>query len=280
MNFLVDLYNNKLLFYGIIAIILFVIVTIVLLKKAKKDNEEELIDYEKIDGKNSLFDEVLESKEKNPNKPLDLDSMIEKMQKDLDAKASDVVEKFENEQEEKSVISYQELLNSTKKEENIKEIAIDDDLQSGNTNFNQILNEIETSAVPEENVIDEYSKLELDNLVNAIEEETAEVSPLTKLNKKEEFVNAIKTGDFDDDIVNSEPKGKFKATEFISPIYGRQDIKIQYPTVQNMKEFRQPAKNYNKFELEQTLNLEPLSDEIRRDEDFLKALKEFRKNLE
>lgn len=280
MNFLVDLYNNKLLFYGIIAIILFVIVTIILLKKAKKDSEEELIDYEKIDGKNSLFDEVLESKEKNPNKPLDLDSMIEKMQKDLDAKASDVVEKFENEQEEKSVISYQELLNSTKKEENIKEITLNDDLQSDNTNFNQILNEIETSADPEENVIDEYSKLELDNLVDAIEEETAEVSPLTKLNKKEEFVSAIKTGDFDNDIVNSEPKGKFKATEFISPIYGRQDIKIQYPTVQNMKEFRQPAKNYNKFELEQTLNLEPLSDEIRRDEDFLKALKEFRKNLE
>ena len=47
-----------------------------------------------------------------------------------------------------------------------------------------------------------------------------------------------------------------------------------------MKEFKTPVKNYDKFELEQTLNMEPLSDEIRKNEDFLNALKEFRKNLE
>ena len=47
-----------------------------------------------------------------------------------------------------------------------------------------------------------------------------------------------------------------------------------------MKEIKTPVKNYDKFELEQTLNMEPLSDEIRKNEDFLNALKEFRKNLE
>ena len=40
--------------------------------------------------------------------------MLEKMQEDLDKKPEDVVTNFENEQEEKAIISYQELLDSIK----------------------------------------------------------------------------------------------------------------------------------------------------------------------
>lgn len=260
MDLLIQIYNNKLLFFGIIAVVLFIIISIILIKRVSKEKiEDSRIDYEKIDGESSLFDEVLEEKEKNNSNQLDLDSMIERMQKDLDAKASEVVEKFETEQEEKSVISYQELIGNKTENTKVNDIGtkIAEELESIDTN---ILSNVE---IEEENEI-----------------EPKEETPISKLNKKDEFVAAIKTGEFEDDDFSVEPKGKFKATEFISPIYGRQDIKIQYPTVQNMKEFKQPAKNYNKFELEQTLNMEPLNDEIRKNEDFLNALKEFRKNLE
>lgn len=262
MSFFSEIYNNKLLFYGIIVVIGFVVFSLILMKRIDKEKEEnQKVDYEKIDGNKSLFDEVVKEESnaiKNDGK-LDLEVMIEKMQRDLDAKASEVVEKFETEQEEKSVISYQELIGENHNNE------VKSDIMEALDNL-KITSEIEPiMPSTSRELVDDESVIE-----PVIDE------PL-RLNQKDEFVNAIKTGDYEEELVE---KGKFKSTDFISPIYGVQDIKMQYPTVQNMKEFKQPAHNYNKFELEQTLNMEPLTDEIRRNEDFLKALKEFRKNLE
>ena len=39
------------------------------------------------------------------------------------------------------------------------------------------------------------------------------------------------------------------------------------------------VKEYENFDLEKTLNIEPLTEEIKKNNDFLNALKEFRKNL-
>lgn len=277
MEFLTQIYENKLLFYAILFVITFTIFFIIMLFKNRKDEKCEKIDYEKIDGDNSLFDQILNQDEgvkMTSDGKLDLESMIERMQKDLDAKASEVVEKFENEQEEKSVISYQELVGN--KEDNVleidenkelsKEVEIDNLLT--NIESNDLLSSIENSNIS----IGDNINID-DTISNDREDENLHIS------QKEDFVNAIKNGDFDE-TYDIKEKSKFKATEFVSPIYGVQDIKIQYPTVQNMKEFKTPAKNYDKFELEQTLNMEPLSDEIRKNEDFLNALKEFRKNLE
>lgn len=278
MNFLIEIYENKLLFYGLIFIVIFLIISIILIRRVSKEKiEDSAVDYEKIDGEKSLFDEVAEKDSSivtNDGK-LDLESMIEKMQKDLDAKASEVIEKFETEQEEKSVISYQELIGekSTSNETISTEIndVLDDLKMTSEINMfdeKDTLNTISIDKIDDDIVYDTYSD-------EMIPDDEVVVS---KLNKKDEFVSAIKNGDYEEE--KQEEKGKFKSTEFISPIYGVQDIKIQYPTVQNMKEFKQPARNYNKFELEQTLNMEPLTEEIKRNEDFLKALKEFRKNLE
>lgn len=70
---------------------------------------------------------------------------------------------------------------------------------------------------------------------------------------------------------------KFKTTEFISPVYGILNSKSQYPTINNKLEIVNDSKDNN--ELEKTLNIEPLSKEIKKNDEFLKALKEFRKNL-
>lgn len=278
MDILVQIYENKLLFFAILGVFAFTVFFIVLLLKNRKADVEEKIDYEKIDGTNSLFDQILNQDEgvkMTSDGKLDLESMIERMQKDLDAKASEVVEKFENEQEEKSVISYQELVGN----KDISEISEEQDLPK-NKEMNNLLNEIEDNDTAISKQMDDIQTIE--NEVSAdgiIDEEPKIVNDESHTTQKEDFVNAIKTGDFDE-IDEVKEKSKFKATEFVSPIYGVQDIKIQYPTVQNMKEFKAPSKNYDKFELEQTLNMEPLSDEVRKNEDFLNALKEFRKNLE
>lgn len=278
MDILVQIYENKLLFFAILGVFALTVFFIVLLLKNRKVDVEEKIDYEKIDGTNSLFDQILNQDEgvkMTSDGKLDLESMIERMQKDLDAKASEVVEKFENEQEEKSIISYQELVAN----KDISEISEEQDLPK-NKEMNNLLNEIEDNDTAILKQMDDIQTIE--NEISAdgiIDEEQKIVNDELYTTQKEDFVNAIKTGDFDE-IDDTKEKSKFKATEFVSPIYGVQDIKIQYPTVQNMKEFKAPSKNYDKFELEQTLNMEPLSDEVRKNEDFLNALKEFRKNLE
>ena len=56
---------------------------------------------------------------------------------------------------------------------------------------------------------------------------------------------------------------KFSNTEVISPIFGRVEV---------------DEENEN-HELEKTLNIDPIKKEIKESEDFLNALKDFRKNL-
>lgn len=74
---------------------------------------------------------------------------------------------------------------------------------------------------------------------------------------------------------------KFQSSEFISPIFGKMDSS-EYPEIKviERKTEKNDFKNKDsKHTLEQTLDVEPLSDEIKRNTDFLNALKEFRNNL-
>ena len=59
---------------------------------------------------------------------------------------------------------------------------------------------------------------------------------------------------------------RYPKTEVISPIYGRVD------------EIKEQVKEET-YELEKTLNMEPLRKEVKETEEFLNALKDFRKNL-
>ena len=103
---------------------------------------------------------------------------------------------------------------------------------------------------------------------------------------------------------------KFKNTEFISPVYGKMDEHLEYPKVpqfhNNDREIEKELETYesntesslvnkniddflgdfdfeNNIEvnsLEQTLNMKPLSEEVKKNDEFLQALKDFRKNLD
>ncbi len=217
---MMQLFDNIVFMYTLIGF-LFVLCAVLLFiigsRNKQKNIEEDFVISTKIDIPN--LEEKYEEK-------VDIENMLEQMQRDIEQKNLDDVRTFEDEQEQKSIISYQELLKVNK-----KDVIVENEQQK----------------------------------VNYIEDSYEEV-----------------------------PVKKFQTTEFISPIYGRLDNKAKYPTIPNFKEGKEdirkeikseikkeeiPTVNSN-MELEKVLNLKALSEEIKRNDDFLNMLKEFRKNLE
>lgn len=226
------------LLLGIIILIVLTVLGVRIFLERRKDQEEiEEIISNLVEAK-PRQEEVKEVSE--VEKKSNIEEVLAKMQQDLNTKPEDVVASFEQEQEEKSIISYQELVRTKK----------------GPT----------TSAIKE-------PKLE------------------KQLDRSER------------------PKKKFKNTDFISPIYGKLEEHFDYPTVpaeqkeqvkfdfsksteefettlEELKEKEQSIHHYlNDFKgsmeidhLEQTLT--PLSKELQKNDEFLEALKEFRKNLD
>lgn len=228
--------------------------------------------------------ELVEPKEEIAfdEKKSEIEEMLEKMQKDLEAKSEDVVETFEKEQEEKSIISYQELLQTIHKEDNINKIEVKEPV-------------LEEPLVVEEQI----EEVPISATQRILNEETVE--PIVETKPAE--TQAVK---------------KFKNTDFISPIYGKMEEHFEYPKVPSFQSNRVEEPNYSNIEqeetaedviemfdrkleehqlndyfedfgfhthmkidsLEQTLDMPPISPKIKENEEFLQALKEFRKNLE
>lgn len=170
----------------------------------------------------------------------ELENILKKMQEDMNVKPEDVVKKFEEEQEKKAIISYKELVDSVKSG---KIQTVDD--EESDINFVESLN-IEDDSEP----------------IAAIEEEKiSNVTPDMVRDAIQEISN---------DSIKDEPK-KFKNSEFISPVYGVMNNKLDYPRVR---------KSETLLDIMNTRDYNELTEEIERQEEFLKALKEFRNNLQ
>lgn len=208
-----------------------------------KNIEESNVDVKKETVvETTLKTEVEEKISEQPKSELEI--MLEKMQKDLEEqKEKDAVAIFEQEQEEKSIISYKELLEKKKELESMTELFTDERFENEAT----VIEDDETLS-------DSYFEL-VDNINDTISIEQT----------KEE-----------DNLKNK----KFVTTDFISPVFGRRKAEFDYPKVPNFKDMMIKKEKTNEYDLEATLNLEPLTDQIKRDDAFLSALKEFRKNLE
>lgn len=166
-----------------------------------------------------------------------LDEILQKMQEDINVKPEDVVKKFEEEQEEKAIISYQELVDNVK----AGKIEVVDDEES-DINFVENLNlDINSEPIME---IKEESSVTPEMVKDAIENITVS-------------------------CVKEEPK-KFKKSEIISPIFGVMEENIEYPKIK---------KSDNILDIMNTRDYNELTEEIKRQEEFLNALKEFRRNL-
>ena len=128
-----------------------------------------------------------------------LEEILQKMQEDMDVKPEDVVRKFEEEQEEKAIISYQELVDNVKAG---KIEVVDDDVSD--VNYVESLN-LDVSSEP----------------IMQIEEDESLVTP-------QMVKDAVETINIS--AVKEEPK-KFKKSEIISPIFGVMEENFEYPKV-------------------------------------------------
>jgi hypothetical protein len=157
-----------------------------------------------------------------------IEDVLKAMQIDLEKQKYEKIDRYEEEQEENAVISYQELLD--------RKMA---------------LNEINADNEPKD------EKVELEE----IEEE-----PVSYLDRLAKYENMSLEPSYEwktDDR-------QFASSEFISPIFGRQDSsKIEYPTVKKKIETKETI----------TTTVHTGEDALEQTADFLNTLKEFRKNL-
>ena len=234
MEFIYNLILTNIYLYICIIIGLIILTSILLIlatnERKRRKIKNDFIQAEKVE------EELSQIEDKPVNN--ELEEILKKMQEDIDIKPEDVVKKFEEEQEEKAIISYQELVDNVK----AGKIEVMDDEESD-------INYVETLNI----------NMNQDPIMeNSLEE--PEVTP----QMVKDMIENISTSS-----IKEEPK-KFRKSEFISPIYGIIDEKIEYPTFK---------KNENILDIMNTRDYNKLTEEIKRQEEFLNALKEFRKNL-
>lgn len=174
--------------------------------KERKEDEIEINNILKDKKEEVNTNLEVEQDEKVEQNKKEVEEMLLKMQHDLETTPKDAVETFENEQEEQSIISYQELLASVKNQEKVN------------------------------------------------------VTPV-KIEEKEEPVVEEKSIGYD--LEDEVQEQKFKNTEFISPIFGKQDTSMNFSTVQKKPESSKSNYSANT-----------------KNDEFLKALKDFRKSLD
>ena len=226
MEYLNIISENPIVFIVLLIILLINFCCIFYLVIREKNNDRREIDelLEDLNYKNDEVEEIQDKKLEENKK--EVEEMLMKMQRDLEAKPEDVVTNFENEQEEKSIISYQELLESVKqaKSVNVTPVKIEDE------------------------------KIDIDDDELVLEEYDDEDTMQIEIPKDEK---------------------KFKGTEFISPIFGKQENSIKYPTVPKTN-ITTELETKDKKEMVSTNYTEVTN----KNNSFLKALKEFRRNLD
>ncbi len=224
----------------------------------------------------------------------ELQRVIEQMSEDVQNKKEESIDEFETLQEENAIISYQELVNNVKTEKmsfNLEDIYEEDALE-------EMKEEVKQEKLDES--IEEIEDEEQDEIIENIEIDDNKTNEFTELFEDEEdkkdiinemfesktnFSSLLDDEDIDEDkimeeikeVPKEEPVRKYKRSEIISPIYGRQNVDVTYPKISTFdrnKDFKDSL-----LEIEQNLKDEPLTDEETKNEEFLNTLKEFRRNL-
>ena len=132
----INISNEVLLIFSwlILLIILSVVIFNIVKSKRKEDKEIDNIISSMVQERKESKEEV----EQVDDKTKELEDVLEKMQKDLEAKPVDVVASFEKEQEEKAIISYSELVKTLKKgqpeEEKTIDILVDEIKEAASSN--------------------------------------------------------------------------------------------------------------------------------------------------
>lgn len=209
-------------------------------EKAQEKNPENLVESftNSESEKNIVQEPVLDEKvveEKEYTSSLDIESVLSKMKQDLTKKDENEIFEFEKEQEESAIISYRELLEAnglTEKEMQNRKKA------------QEILN-----IKPQHELSEELEVLDIAEIEDDSKKTSFNIEDLKSIKEVKEIIQ------------EKDDNKKFKMTEFISPIYGRIEDKLEYPTIPNISKTKDgDIKNL-------------------KNEDFLNALKAFRGNL-
>ena len=226
MNSLMNIINNSTFYYVVVALayVLVIFFVIFLLVKNKRKRIERV---------------KIEDAPKKDIESVDLEAVLDKMQEDVNKTKVDEVKSFEEEQEEKAIISYQELLKAVKRD-------VDD------------VTKVEIPSEEKPVVVeDEEAKVQI------MPEEVIEKSVSTPVVETMEEKETRKPS-------------KFQNSEFISPIYGRVNNDVKYPKIPAFREKQEPINHED--DLEKTIVFDAIKNDD--NDEFLKALKEFRNNLE
>ncbi len=212
--------TEPILFLILGSIIIFNLICIVYLvvKERKQKDEQDIIST------------LVTPPEETENEKLELGEVLEEMQKNLEASPEEAVSNFEQEQEENSIISYQELVDALKSEEPV--------VEEMKENFKKEFTESDEAL-------------------------------------KEQLKETIQTIETNKQTKPKEEKKVFKPSEFISPIFGKISNRSELQKKNKMElEF---SKDDSKERMNQVFSLD---EKDTKNEEFLSALKEFRKNLE
>lgn len=236
------------------------------LEEKAKQKEEPLI--EERESENLIQNQFIKSEPiqieinndlvKEENTHTDFESILSKMQEDLTKRDEKQILEFEQDQEENAIISYQELLKA-----NGKEISKDETKFDLNDFFEELVDKTKKPYnLSDINKTGDLSIITIDDDMeeqNNFESNFDIQKPVEEINNINSESSTPMLEHIDIDKKNKKDK-KFKVSEFISPIYGRIETKLDYPTI--------PSEDKSQKSISEL-----------KDDEFLNALKAFRQNL-
>jgi len=114
MNILFEIADKDIMFIGLfgVGIILFGVIIFYVLSKGEKEEIEVFDDVESLEEEEDMFENIKPKTKEQKEAKDELERVFKQMSDDLEEKnkAPKAIEKFEQEQEENAIISYQELI--------------------------------------------------------------------------------------------------------------------------------------------------------------------------
>lgn len=256
LDLLNEFVNNNVLYYGTLFVLSIIFVSLICyamwshykvkLIAEMKANTETLDKEEKTKEVEAVEHQ---EEEKTTAATLKIENLLDQMKVDLEAQKQEAIDHFENQQEENSIISYQEL----KKLAQDRGLVIDDE---------------------------EAPLVTTSELLNR-RPEVSQVATSTSV--KEEVKEALMRPK---EPLQHEPPHhrEYKRTQFISPVYGLMDDDSHpvkpvppKPHVEVSTYHEEPS--HHREVHKPKINVQALEDENRHLDEFLQSLKEFRNNL-
>ena len=211
--------SNPVIVCGAIAfgIVFLLVLVVVICCKLSSDKERDELKELSQEIEANMDDEIIESSDDSK-----IENVLSKMQEAIDLNEENAVS-FEEEQEEKAIISYQELLDSlgAKNSIDVDSIELYDDELDNQIEISDFNKEI-IDSYQEESLDREYYRFQNDYSSEALPTQVAAETPVMNFDFSSENYECIEEQPEVYEVRHGSVDGskKFRRTEVISPIYG------------------------------------------------------------